>query len=176
MINNLSTAHVRNSIYNSIKNMGEYWTKCLAQRSLLGKEAQGSGYNLTPEQIQKRLLSATWIPYFHPSIMPGCMAFQTGLEGALGVVPIESLSENESITLQDPKGTGKVEATIKNGLRVFTDFTVIIIGKEGGQNVVFTFHPGAPIGPSTLPSEGNQGRVVSKTEALSMGLQYAKIA
>jgi hypothetical protein len=169
-----ATLYVNDSIFNSIKHMPDYWQKCLEQRSLLSENCQGSGYKLTPEQIASRLLTAEWKPYSHPSVMPGCMAFETNLFGEMGVVPIDGLPETATLTLQDPKGTGKVEATI-SGSRMMASYTVIIIGEHEGKNVVFTFHPGAPVRPSTLPSEGNVGKVLTKGQALAMGLQHAKI-
>jgi len=138
--------------------------------------AAGSIYGMTPERLQRELEQvAEWRPFQHPAVAPGCEAFSTDLPGALGIVDVRLLPPTASLTLMDPKGTGTVEACV-SGLRgVLVPFTVAILGQEEGREVVFTFHPGDPIRPSSVPSEGRSGRVVSPAECLELGLLMAKV-
>jgi len=98
------------------------------------------------------------------------------LKGRLGIIELASLPTNTVVTLDDRKNTGKVSATVKGVLGPEVDFTVIILGIENGMEVVFTFHPGAPVSPSQVQCElGMHDKQVSIAEALGMGLTMAKI-
>lgn len=150
-----------------------YFDACLTQRC----SGAGSSYDLGPEALESRLVGAEWEPFEHPDIMAGCSAFRAPIAGTFGLVKLDTLPEDAILTLIDPKGTGFVEAECPSGApREAVGFTVIILGQEKGEEVVFTFHPGDPIRPSRLPAEGRAGSKVTAREAKALGFTWAKLA
>ena len=170
-----STDRVRTAIARTREQIPAYWESCLAQRSAGSPTAAGSVYELTPVQIEAALLGASWVPYEHPGVGAGCKAFSAAIVGLSDVVRLAGFDATDLVTLIDPKATGFVEASVV-GVRDEKDFSVVILGDNDGSEVVFTFHPGAPIQPSRIPAEGNVGRVITVGEAIKMGLTWAKVA
>jgi len=107
--------------------------------------------------------------------MQGCSAFVANISGRLGIVELRSLHSDSIVTLDDRKNTGKVEAVVQGVRGKIKDYTVLILGPEQGEEIVYTFHPGDPVRPSQIPAEGMHGRQVTVSEALDMGLEIAKI-
>ena len=169
-----STARVRAAIDRTKQVLLVYWTSCLLQRSAGSPTAAGSVYDLTVEEIEAALLRVTWTPYAHPEVKPGCVAFMSTLRGMIGVAYLRDLDVATPVTLIDSKATGFAEASV-HGARGSTWGSVIILGDNEGSEVVFTFHPGDPILPSRLPSEGNVGRVITAGEAVKLGLTWGKV-
>lgn len=169
-----ATETVRAAINNTKAVVSGYWAKCLQQRSL---QAGGTGsvYNLSPEGIEQALQGASWEPYEHPAVMPGCRAFRAPLAGFLGVVKVSEQPVGTVFTLTDPKDTGTCELAVQAAMGPEVDFTVIILGMEQGSEVVFTFHPGEPIRPSQVQAPSNDGRKIGREEAMLMGFIYAKV-
>jgi len=109
--------------------------------------------------------------------MDGCFAFKAELPGQLGIIGLAGLPADAVVTLDDRKNTGKVSAVVEGVRGEEVPFTVLILGLEQGDEVVFTFHPGDPVRPSQVQAEpGLHGRTVTVSEALAMGLEMAKIA
>lgn len=131
----------------------------------------------TVEDVIAALKAAEWLPYPPEGLLPGCWAFSTrDLRGRMGVVRLDSLPANAEVVLDDRKGTGKVSATVVGDLGEEVDFTVLILGPEQGEEVVYTFHPGAPVKASQVQCDpGMHGRKITVQEALNMGLETAKI-
>lgn len=161
----------------AIKNLDSaYWQQTLTQRLPGGAGSQVLGVS-DAVSLEEALLAANWESYSHEAVQEGCHAFATrDLAGRLGIVELASLSTDTVVTLDDRKNTGKVSATVKGVLGPVVDFTVIILGIENGVEVVFTFHPGAPVSPSQVQCElGMHGKQVSVAETIGMGLAMAKI-
>ena len=54
--------------------------------------------------------------------------------------------------------------------------TWLIVGKEDGVDVVFTFHPGEPVRPSVVEAKDcPDGTKLTKEQALNLGFDLAKI-
>lgn len=161
----------------AIKNLDPaYWQQTLIQRLSGGAGSQVIGIS-DAASLEEALLSAHWESYSHEAVQEGCCAFVThDLKGRLGIIELASLPTDTVVTLDDRKNTGKVSATVKGVLGPEVDFTVIILGIEDGVEVVFTFHPGAPVSPSQVQCQtGMHGKQVTIAEALGMGLAMAKI-
>jgi hypothetical protein len=162
----------------AIKNLDSaYWLQMLTQRLPGGAGSVVLG-DFDAASLEEALLSANWESYSHEAVMEGCDAFSTrDLRGRLGIVELASLPADTVVTLDDRKNTGKVSAVVNGVLGPEVDFTVIILGPEGGVEVVFTFHPGEPVRPSQVQCEtGMHGRRVTIAEAQEMGLAMAKVA
>lgn len=154
-----------------------YFENTVKQR--LPKSGAGSvviGFD-SAKKLEKALIKANWESYSHKALMAGTEAFITkDIQGQLGVVNLVDLPTNTVVTLDDRKNTGKVSCTVESVLGQNVDFTIIIIGQEQGEEVVFTFHPGEPVRPSQIQTEsGMHGQQVAVSEAISMGLEIAKI-
>ncbi|MEI7425794.1 MAG: hypothetical protein WCK16_02600 [Candidatus Moraniibacteriota bacterium] len=154
-----------------------YFEKTVLQR--LPKTGAGSvvvGFE-NAEELEKALVIAKWEAYSHPAVMAGTEAFITkDIRGLQGIVELVDLPTETVVVLDDRKDTGKVSATVKGVRGKDVDFTVIILGIEQDEEVVFTFHPGDPIVPSPVQATpGLHGKSVAISEARSMGLDFAKI-
>jgi len=148
-----------------------YFEKCLEQRT----SGSGSSYaDSTPADLEAALVGASWEPFEHPDIMSGCTAFKADLPGRFGLLDPTTVADDFMVTLADPKGTGFVEAECTAGRGPKVPHTIIILGQEQGEEIVFTFHPGEPIRPSRLASEGRVGQIITAKEALSLGFKWAK--
>lgn len=128
------------------------------------------------EELEKALLEADWTETTHPDVMVGCRVFKTNLEGRFGLVKISDLPDDTQLIADDSKHTGKVAMTVKGVRGKIVPETYLIIGKEDGVDVVFTFHPGEPVRPSIVEvSKLSHGSIVSKSEARNLEFDYAKI-
>jgi len=163
-------------IDNTKKTIGGYFESCCSQRLEGGA---GSRFNFNSvEELESALRNAEWAETTNDNVMPGCRAYKTtDIGGQIGIVPINDLDDNVVLTASDPKGTGNVELTCSGQLGTVVNETWLIIGPENGVDVVYTFHPGAPIQPSTVSIDKlPAGSVVTKAEALALGFTYAKVA
>ena len=170
--------------------LGSYWDKTVEQRLGFG----GSCYpDYSKEELEKAILNADWEEAPHPAVMSGCTAFKATVPGGIfGLYKIEDLPEGTELEARDPKGTGYISFAIDNwrmlmGNRV--DETWLILGPEQGREVVYTFHPGEPVQPSSLSvddlDELREGAreefqrdgwlLVSREEALEHGFAYCKL-
>lgn len=166
---------VGKAISNTKKMVPDYWVSTCKNRLNGGV---GSVYDQfsSVEELEKALLNADWTETTHPDVMPGCRVFKAHLEGRFGIVKISDLPDDAKIVADDSKHTGKVAMTVKGIRGKIVPDTYLIVGKEDGVDVVFTFHPGEPIRPSVIEvSEVSHGSIVSKAKAKSLGFDYAKI-
>lgn len=152
-----------------------YLESCLAQRNP-GQGGAGSRF-LSPVTLEE-LQRAAWEEYAHPAVMAGCRAFRAPIAGRIGIVRLSSLAPETEVTLDDRKSIGKVEAVVKGVLGSEVDFTVLLTGpREGTEGFeVWTFFPGEPINPSQVETTHYpHGTTVTAAEALTLGLEWAKI-
>lgn len=170
----------------------DYWEKLLKTRSgLLSKdqenpEKMGSYFHgMTREDLEKALHDADWEEYDHPEIKAPAKAYKGKIPGTFGLIRIEKLPSDAKIVLRDPKGTGFVEATVSlnkdevKGVLERVEHSTAIVGpsKNPEEQVLWTVFPGDPINPSSISSKDYpDGSVISKQEAISLGLEWAKLA
>lgn len=157
-----------------------YWESTCAQRAGANPEAAGSVYDgLSTDEVAWTILQVNdWEVFIHPDLMPGTTAFVTkkAMPGRNGIVELSSIEDSVDVILDDRKGTGTVSATIKGIRGELVGHTVIILGDNDGKEVVFTFHPGDPVKPSSVKLEPDMhGKKISAKEARDMGLTTAKI-
>jgi hypothetical protein len=167
---------IQNAI-DSIKEIDlEYWNSTLTQRLEGGAGSQFINVS-SIEELENNIRGARWTKYEHPEISHGCTGFiAVDLKGFEGIIDLSELDPEKAVTLDDRKDTGKVSCVVKDVLKHFVDFSIIILGIEDEREVVFTIHPGAPIKPSTVVTEkGMHGKVITVKEAIKMGLTHAKV-
>lgn len=152
--------------------------RCLAQRAD-GPQRAGSYFpGAVPEEVESLLMLAGWEEYSHPAVQSPAVAFKAMIPGIVDLVPLADLIDpSHEVMLLDPKGTGSVEACVRlsDSSGVPVEFTVALLGPGDDGEIVWTFFPGDPIRPSTIPAEGNVGRRATAAEAIAMGLTIAKV-
>ena len=173
-----------------------YFESTLRQRDPRSTEQAGSCFDILAitdfgqkEQTLENFLFGENIDNWHPypgcpNLMEGCKAFRLRKDhiGSVGIVDLTDskrgdVGPDSLVTLVDNKGTGKVSALISTewSLNDVVDFAVAIVGKENGEDVLFTVHPGDPIDPSVVDCDpGMHGKIVTVREAVAMGIRYAK--
>lgn len=173
--------YVIKAILNTKENSPDYFIACLKQRLADG---QGSTTDFkTVEELEKALLAADWEKFEHPNIAENCLGFITkSFGGYMGMIPLEYLSNQLICRLDDIKGIGKLSLTCyADSDRYPVDYNVLIIGDDGFGPCMFTFHPGEPLKPSTLSSDGNnefglkEGDTINVAQAKKFGFKYVKL-
>jgi len=162
----------------------EYFQKCLEQRLCNGK---GSVTEFTSvKDLEYALMHHSWYKYDHPAIADGCRAFICrGIRGFIGMIPLDEANPSLKCTLMDVKGTGTLSLVLTDPLaqikRWPVPYSVIIIGDDGYGACIFTFHPGDPLPPSHLSSDGSnelglkEGDQLTVGRALELGFVHAKL-
>lgn len=150
------------------------------EKTLESRLANGTGSVTAFEDadlLEEVLKTSVWKPYSHENIMEGCEAFITqDIPGEYGLIELETLPKDSLVTLRDRKNTGKVSLEVSGTRGKKVSFTVLILGPEQNKEVVYTFHPGAPIRPSVTEMEpGMDGSTWTVAEALEKGFKTAKI-
>ncbi len=165
---------VREAIRRVRKHMPGYWQSTLESRLVNGT---GSVTDCTkPDALEMRLVTASWEPYQHPAVMEGAEAFYTkDVTGYLGVVDVEDLPEDTTLSLEDPKKTGYVSGVVEGHPKPEVGYTVAILMVEDGMELCATVHPGAPVNPSRVPAEELAGKQVTVAEAKQLGLETVKV-
>lgn len=178
------TSFVRSSILRTKEHDPVYYKKCLEQRLCSGK---GSITEYTTvEDLEYALMHHSWYSYEHPAIADGCRAFVcTSIRGWLGMAPLSKLDLDYMCTLLDVKGTGKLSLVLTDARNQFkrwpVDYTVLIVGDDGYGASMFTFHPGDPLPPSRLSSDGKNelglkdGDKITVRKAIELGFAHAKL-
>lgn len=170
---------VKDAITNLKEMDPEYYEKCLSQRLSNGKGSTTNFNNIA--DLEDVLLAANWKEYKHPNITPDCIgAITTDIDGYMGMLDLDKLDEDTDCILIDPKNTGHLSlATYASAKDCYVDYTVLIIGEENGFKVMYTFHPGEPLKPSTLSDGNNEfnlkaGDHLTAKEALELGFKHVK--
>ena len=166
------------SAINAIKNLlPEYWESTVSSRT----PGKSVGSVFTFEDVEKVLFQDRlndWEEYGEcPNLMPGCVAFTLrDVNGHLGVVELSELDPTLLLDVIDNKKTGKAKLLAHIGIGPKTDFATLILGEEQGKEVVFTFHPGAPVRPSEIPVDALEGeKQLTVKKAIELGFTTANV-
>jgi hypothetical protein len=146
-------------------------------------ESEGSTF-LTPLDAED-LLKASWEEYGHPAIVLPAIGFSANIPGTMGIVSLEKLPHETPCEMrQEHKGefpfVSPVVARRHIQEKIQTvDFTVILLGPcsqpRHSDRIVFTFHPGPPMSPSTMRSDSKTAAVRTTHDAMQLGFLYAKV-
>jgi hypothetical protein len=149
-----------------------HWDGTLSMR--LPNSGLGSIYPQfdTKEALEEALLNAKWEEYSHPAIGGGAVGFIAELPGEIGMISLDDLDNDCEVRLVDPKQTGFLSAVVDGDNYETSSFTVMIIGDNDGDLVVYTFHPGDPVERSAITGEE---RTVTVSQAREIGFGLAKI-
>lgn len=147
-----------------------------------GQHGRGSEDDV--RATERAFRACKWEPWQHIAVAEGCTAFRAPLRpefmlGLIAVVNIESITDNTLLSLEDPKGTGFVEAVLEvddifdKGQRA--DDVWVILGPAGTGEGVWTWHPGPPVTPSTLFVSGLLDKPITAANAKTMGITHVKL-
>ena len=161
----------------------EYWQKCQDQRDPRTADAAGSTLRLPPAYtgtIENMLRASAWFTFDHHAVLPQCSAVATfDLCGRIGIVELAQLDDDRVLEISDLKGTGYADVIMPltqneaDAMRPRTGLTVMILGPSDHGELVWTFHPGAPVPPSTFPTPAT--RTITVRDAIFAGVRHAKI-
>lgn len=154
----------------------DYLNKNLETR--LEGSSNGSYYQVeSAEVLLNNLLKANWVEFYPVASVEGCRYFKSDLEGVNGLSNLSSLPDELLVKLSDPKNTGKLSVCTSGIVenKIESEST-LILGPDEKELMVYTFHPGMPITPSSLKVEGRykDGYVISVKEAKLLGFDFAK--
>lgn len=150
-----------------------YLEKTLASR----QPGTGVGSRFLVPTTVEDLASAEWEVYAHPAVQAPAVTFRAPIPGMFGMVRLDSLDPDACVMLEDAKHTGQVTPVIPGAPEVEVDFTTILLGEDEGKEIVFSFFPGEPVRPSTVPATGlmSHGTLVAVARAIALGLEWAKL-
>lgn len=164
-----------------------YYESCINQRLYNG--GMGSFYDKNVDfiDVMCKLINVDWEEVTHPNVQLPCRCFKCDnfFTGYVGMVELEKLSDDVELFFSDFKNTGKLSLCVKESdvdVDVMkTNTTYLITGDDGYGPIVFTFHPGEPLKPSTLEDGTNSYGVkkndsVTKEMALKMGFKHVKVS
>jgi len=160
-------------IINTTENkLTAHWDGTLSMR--LPNSGLGSIYPQfdTKEALKEALLNAKWVKYSHPAMPGGAVGFKAELPGEIGMISLDDLDDDCEVRLVDPKQTGFLSAVVDGNNYETSSFTVMIVGDNDGDLVVYTFHPGDPVERSAITGEE---RTVTVSQARELGFGLAKI-
>lgn len=178
---NQATQRVRAAITNTVKatNLGNHWSGLLESRAGLAQPVGSFIPDVDVETLARLLNEVEWQEYEHEAIGGGAQGFVSrGLTGKVGLVALSTLPPETPVKFADGHETGFLEVVVVGGQSIDVDYTVLLIGpNDGPENpeIVWTFHPGAPIRPSSLKAEATVGSETTAAEAIKLGFDYAKI-
>lgn len=177
-----STVLVRQALKNTPKT---YLDSVLAQRAD-GPARTGSYYpGLSPAQVLDELEHAEWREVFPEGVRSPARAFEARIPGVIGVLSLEALRDATELFLEskdpsNPQADCVLVARnhgLENGRVV--SFTTALVGpasKDDSTPVLWTAFPG-PVTP--LPVEvpsSRHGERVTREQARSLGMLFAKLA
>lgn len=174
---NKNTERIQNALQNIKQLLPEYWESTVNSRTP-GKSV-GSVFSFS--NIEKVLFEDRlddWEEYGEcPNLMPGCAAFiLRNVDGHLGVVNLSELDPELKLDIVDNKKTGKAKLLAHISIGPKTDFATLILGEEQGREVIFTFHPGAPVRPSEIPVDALGGETqLTVKKAIELGFETANV-
>lgn len=168
---------ITNAIANIKQLLPDYWKATVSSRT--PGESVGSVFGFS--DVEKVLFGDRlndWEVYENcPNLLPGCVAFTLrNVPGHLGVIELGELDQNTVLDIIDNKKTGKAKLLAHVGQGPEVEFATLILGEEQGREVVFTFHPGAPIRPSEIPMEALGGeKQLTVKKAIELGFTTANV-
>lgn len=174
---NKNAERITNAVNNIKQMLPEYWESTVSSRTP-GKSV-GSVFSF--EHVEKVLFEdriSDWEEYNDcPNLIPGCTAYVLrDVSGHLGVIELVKLDPMMVLDVIDNKKTGKAKLLAHVGIGPETDFATLILGDEQGKEVVFTFHPGAPVRPSEIPVDALGGETqLTVKKAIELGFTTANV-
>lgn len=178
---NTATEVVRTAIANTanIDALKGHWEGLLSSRAGKGKPQGSYIPGLNEAELLEKLQAAQWEDFKHPAIAAPAKGFVTrDLTGVVGLVSLAELEPGTPVRLCDGHATGFLSAVVVGGQPQEVDFVVLLVGPNdspAAETVIWTFHPGNPVRPSSLELDAASDRKITAAEAIKLGFDLAKI-
>lgn len=144
-----------------------------------GAESEGSIFN--EPQTPESLMSAEWIEFSHPDIGGPAIGYEAPIPGTMNLIKLDTLDPQTPIRMElghkgeipyvtallNPADVGQKGVPVKH--------TVMLLGPGEEGNIVWTFHPGDPIRPSTTKPNSETEAAKTVQDVINLGFQYGKI-
>ena len=142
------------------------------------KESEGSTFRKA--QSPQSLKDANWSEYNHPDVKAPAVAFKAPIDGWFGIIELSEVDPETPVEIvKAHKGALEEAACIipaSSVSRPEADFTTILLGPGGDKEIVWTFFPGPPIAPSSMPwTQELADSVTTVGDALDAGFKYGKL-
>lgn len=124
------------------------------------------------------ILDTGWFEYPEcPALLPGCKAFKAAIPGTIDLRKVSDLADDTPVRWVDA-GHGYQYPTVAGTEGEYVDYTTLIVGPEAGREVVYTFHPGAPIRPSQISADTDVSNITSiaALKAAYPEIEWVKVA
>lgn len=178
---NTATEIVRTAIANTanIEALQGHWKGLLSSRAGKGKPQGSYVPGLDEAELLEKLRAAQWEDFEHPAIAAPAQGFITrDITGVVGLVSLAELDPETPVRLCDGHATGYMSAVVVGGTPEEVDFVVLLVGPNespAAEPIVWTFHPGNPVRPSSLELDAASDREITAAEAIKLGFDLAKI-
>jgi hypothetical protein len=145
-----------------------------------GPDSEGSVFS--EPQTPETLMAADWSEFSHPDIAGLAVGYSAPIPGTMNLIKLDTLDPQTPIRMElGHKGeTPYVTALLspadieRRGAPV--EHTVILLGPGEDGHIVWTFHPGDPVRPSTKEPSPETEAAKTVQDVISLGFQYGKIA
>lgn len=153
---------------------------------LAGRSASGDGSTCwrwgkacpDASAVLDAILDTIWMAYPEcPNLMPGCSAFKAAIPGTVDLRQVSDLADDTPVVWVRTNH-GYQYPTIAGEAGDYVDYTTLIVGPEAGREVVYTFHPGAPIRPAQVPADVDTTTIgtIAALKAAYPQIEWVKVA
>jgi hypothetical protein len=142
------------------------------------KESEGSTF--IEAQTPDSLMNANWSEYNHPDVKAPAVAFRADIPGYFGIIGLSEIDPETPVEIvKSQKGALREAVCIipaSSASRSEEDFTTILLGPGGDKEIVWTFFPGPPIAPSSIPwTQELADSVTTVGDALDAGFEHGEL-
>ena len=122
-----------------------------------GADSEGSIFN--EPQTPESLMAAEWKEFSHPAIQAPAVGYSAPISGSMNLIKLDTLDPQTPVRMElGHKGETEYVTALLSPADVRqkgtpVDHTVILLGPSDDGLIVWTFHPGDPIRPSTTTNE-----------------------
>ena len=142
--------------------------------------SESEGSTFLEAQSPESLMEANWSEYNHPDVKAPAVAFKADIPGYFGIIELSEVDPETPVEIvKAHKGALEEAACIipaSSVSRPEADFTTILLGPGGDKEIVWTFFPGPPIAPSSMPwTQELADSIMTAGDALDAGFKYGKL-
>ena len=112
-----------------------------------------------------------------PNLLPGCKAFKAAIPGTVDLRQVSNLTDDTPVVWVKTDH-GYQYPTVPGIAGEYVHDTILIVGPEAGEEVVYTFHPGLPIKPSQVAADVDTTGVstIAALKAAYPEIEWVKVA
>lgn len=142
--------------------------------------SESEGSTFLEAQSPESLMDAKWSEYNHPDVKAPAVAFRADISGYFGIIELSEIDPETPVEIvKAHKGALEEAACIipaSSVSRPEASFTTILLGPGGDKEIVWTFFPGPPIAPSSMPwTQDLADSVKTVSAAIAAGFKYGKL-